>query len=57
MLNKIQETLVEVKTDVKWIKNTLPSLASRREITIHRWILGGLFFAIFSIGCKVIGVF
>ena len=41
--------IAEIKTHILYIREKIDNLASKTELLIHRWIIGGLAFAIMGI--------
>lgn len=47
----------EIHTKVNKIDEKLGTFATKRELNIHRGLIFGLFSALFTLGCKIVGVF
>jgi hypothetical protein len=46
---KIIEGLAKVETEVVALRGQISNLASRNEVAMHRWIMGGFFAALLTL--------
>ena len=56
MENSLQSKIAALEVHLLYIRERVDSLATKRELNLHRYLIGGLFLAVLSLGIKIIGV-